>query len=107
MMDYVDNTLEQEIQENIPVSDAIEYSSQIIDAISILHESGIVHRDIKPENFLVSKEEDKKILKIIDFGESVLTDQPFNEELSSFLGCTLPFSPLECSLQSEEGYNKK
>lgn len=40
---------------------------QIIDALSCIHESGIIHRDIKPSNILVSGNRDK-IVKLTDFG---------------------------------------
>lgn len=62
------------------IHDILDYSSQIVEAISILHESGIVHRDLKPENFLVKKENGHSILKVIDFGESVLMNSPFDEK---------------------------
>ena len=60
------------MQEGISLENVLDYSSQIIEAISILHESGIVHRDVKPSNFLISEEGEDNVLKIIDFGESVL-----------------------------------
>ena len=37
----------------------VDFSSQIVEAVSILHQSGIIHRDLKPENFLVKKEENQ------------------------------------------------
>lgn len=32
-------------------------------------------------------------------------DESFVE--SHFLGCTVPYSPIECALKKEEGFNKK
>lgn len=46
---------------------ALRITSQILDCLSGLHESGLVHRDIKPENIMLSREGD---VKIIDFGLS-------------------------------------
>jgi serine/threonine protein kinase len=42
---------------------------QIVNAIEYLHDKKIVHRDLKPENILF-KDEEKKIVKLIDFGLS-------------------------------------
>lgn len=50
---------------------ALSIVSQILDALSGLHESGLVHRDIKPENVMLSREGE---VKIIDFGLSRFTD---------------------------------
>ena len=44
---------------------------QIIDAIDYFHQIGVCHRDLKPENILFDTEEKKRI-KIIDFGLSNL-----------------------------------
>jgi serine/threonine protein kinase len=40
-------------------------------AVAYFHDIGVVHRDIKPENVLIDKEMGN-ILKIIDFGTSVI-----------------------------------
>ena len=43
---------------------------QIFSAICYLHGMKICHRDIKPENIMLSRENDLKSIKIIDFGLS-------------------------------------
>ena len=40
---------------------------QIINGLDYIHKNNIVHRDLKPENLLLN---DKKVIKIIDFGLS-------------------------------------
>lgn len=47
--------------------EACEFFQQIISGIEYLHKFKIVHRDIKPENIIL---DNKKIIKIIDFGLS-------------------------------------
>jgi len=40
----------------------------LFDAINYCHQRGIVHRDLKAENILVGDRENKRIVKIADFG---------------------------------------
>jgi len=49
-------------------ADAANYVRQICLALEYMHSMGIAHRDLKPENLLLS--EDKKVIKITDFGFS-------------------------------------
>jgi len=46
---------------------ALKIISQVLEALSGLHESGLAYRDVKPENIMLSK---KGRVKIIDFGLS-------------------------------------
>src|SRR4051794_2821619 len=50
VMEYVDG---QPLQGPLPVRQAIEYASQICDALQAAHAKGIIHRDLKPGNVLV------------------------------------------------------
>ena len=49
--------------------EACLFYQQIISGIEYLHNLGIAHRDLKPENILLTN---SKVLKIIDFGLSIL-----------------------------------
>jgi Tol biopolymer transport system component/predicted Ser/Thr protein kinase len=52
------------LQGRLPVATAMEYASQILDALAVAHSKGVVHRDLKPSNILVAKQG----IKLLDFG---------------------------------------
>jgi beta-lactam-binding protein with PASTA domain/serine/threonine protein kinase len=56
----------------LPISTAISYEKQLLEAIGFAHRHGIIHRDIKPHNVLVSADQQAKAneprLKVTDFG---------------------------------------
>lgn len=54
----------------LPVSDAINYTIQMLHSLAEAHEKGIIHRDIKPDNIFLAKvySGKKPIVKLLDFG---------------------------------------
>ena len=54
------------------------YFIQILNSIKYCHSFDIVHRDIKPDNLILS--EDKKLIKLIDFGSSYDLNNLSNEQ---------------------------
>lgn len=57
-------------------SEARSIFLQIIQALNYCHTNGICHRDLKPENFLFLTKADDSPLKVIDFGLSILFEDP-------------------------------
>ena len=49
----------------IPEPRAVRYISQMLDAIGYMHSKNIIHRDIKPGNFIITADDE---IKILDFG---------------------------------------
>ncbi len=58
-------TLSQKIEDEIPLTDGLDYLIQACAGLQVAHTQGIVHRDIKPDNLFVTK---SGVLKVMDFG---------------------------------------
>jgi serine/threonine-protein kinase len=70
-MEFVDGTnLEDYVKERKRLGNqqALDFMIQATRAINHLHKHGIIHRDIKPSNFLVTKQDGKDRIKLIDLG---------------------------------------
>src|SRR5260370_3023372 len=61
VMEFVEGT---PLKGPLPVEKAVEYASQILDALDAAHRKGITHRDLKPANILITKQG----IKLLDFG---------------------------------------
>ncbi len=56
--------------EELPASDAIVWTQQVLRSIGEAHAKGIVHRDIKPDNIFLARVEGENdpMVKVLDFG---------------------------------------
>jgi len=54
-----------------PIDDALQVGARIADALSHMHEKGVVHRDMKPQNVMICKDGS---LRIMDFGIARASD---------------------------------
>jgi len=59
----------------LSVRERLELFTKVCEAIQHAHQKGVIHRDIKPSNVLVSTEDGKATLKVIDFGLAKATGQ--------------------------------
>uniref|UniRef100_A0A1I7TQB5 Protein kinase domain-containing protein n=1 Tax=Caenorhabditis tropicalis TaxID=1561998 RepID=A0A1I7TQB5_9PELO len=55
-------------------ADASNLIRQVLEAVSFMHDNGVVHRDLKPENLLYYNQEDESKIMISDFGLSKTED---------------------------------
>lgn len=87
-------TLERMIyeQHRIPVFRALEIAEQLLEAISDVHERGVVHRDLKPENLVVrSQRSGRPFIQLLDFGIAKVDDDATMTH--GFVGTPLFSSP--------------
>jgi len=94
------NDLEREVELRgpLPISEAVTYVLQAIDAIAEAHAVGIIHRDLKPTNlYLTLRSDGTRVVKVLDFGISKsIISQPRDIALTrtaAFVGSPLFMSP--------------
>ena len=71
VMDFIEGPdLEQLLEENndrpLPENDVLDWTTQVCDALEVVHANGLSHRDIKPANIKLQR--DSKSAMLIDFG---------------------------------------
>ncbi|MFR1472279.1 MAG: Stk1 family PASTA domain-containing Ser/Thr kinase [Actinomyces urogenitalis] len=68
VMEYVEGHTVRELLgegEAVPISEAVEIVTGVLDALEYSHRAGIVHRDIKPGNIMLTS---TGAVKVMDFG---------------------------------------
>ncbi|MCX6132879.1 MAG: protein kinase [Ignavibacteriales bacterium] len=65
VMEYVEGKTLKDMDQNVPLKQAVEIGTQVADGLAAAHEKGVVHRDIKPDNIMIRK--DGRV-QIMDFG---------------------------------------
>jgi eukaryotic-like serine/threonine-protein kinase len=71
VMEYVEGTTLDKLPARLPLEQAIDYSLQVLAALSYAHGKGVTHRDIKPANIMITTH---GVVKLMDFGIAKSTD---------------------------------
>ncbi len=69
---------------------------QVCRALTRAHQAGVVHRDLKPDNIFIVKDDDRDIVKILDFGVAKSASQALdgsNTKTGAMLGTPYYMSP--------------
>ncbi len=83
---------------NLSIVERLRLFAQVCNAVQHAHQKGIIHRDIKPSNVLVSTQDGKPLVKVIDFGIAKatgarLTEMTLFTEHKTFIGTPEYMSP--------------
>ncbi len=89
-MEYLDGQdLYRVLQDNWPMSKQrlVDILMQVLAALAVAHDMGVVHRDLKPENIMILKGksddgEDRDVVKVCDFGIAKLTETRGQKDLT-------------------------
>jgi serine/threonine-protein kinase len=67
VMEYVEGATLDKLaaEKRIPIEQVVEYSMQVLSALSYAHGRGVIHRDIKPGNIMITSH---GLAKLMDFG---------------------------------------
>ncbi|MCS6773669.1 MAG: serine/threonine-protein kinase [Anaerolineae bacterium] len=84
----------------MPIAQALMIGIQISEALSFIHQKGIIHRDIKPHNILIGEIGGKPIYKLGDFGIALARDRTRVTQTGGFG----PLSPIFASPEQILGY---
>ena len=78
----------------IPVAEVIEYTSQVLAALSYAHGRGVIHRDLKPANIMVTGQ---GVVKLMDFGIAKSKDELLHTRPGTTMGSIYYMSPEQVS----------
>lgn len=84
-------------EKKMTIAQAKFYWAQMVDAVALLHRSGIVHSDIKPENFIMTSGGQ---IRIIDLGLSFRIAPNQTSVLRPFAGTPEYMPPEVCQIQN-------
>src|SRR5437762_9326795 len=85
-------------QNQLSPRERLELFVSVCQAVQHAHQKGIIHRDIKPSNVLVTLQDGRPLVKVIDFGIAKalgqqLTDKTLFTGFAQLLGTPLYMSP--------------
>lgn len=94
-------------EQSLNAKQRLELFVDVCAAINHAHQKGVIHRDIKPSNVLVTAENDKPLVKVIDFGiskatEGKLTDHTLMTRIEQWVGTPTYMSPEQAGLGNQD-----
>jgi serine/threonine protein kinase len=91
----------------MPPRERLELFATVCQAIQHAHQKGIIHRDIKPSNVLVTQQDGKPLVKVIDFGIAKATGPQLTEKtlftnFAQMIGTPLYMSPEQAGMSASD-----
>ncbi len=92
VMEFVEGTTLEKLasQVRIPLDHILDYSMQVLAALSYAHGKGVTHRDIKPANIMITTH---GVIKLMDFGIAKSTGDMQLTRPGSTMGSVYYMSP--------------
>ena len=92
IMEFVEGTTLEKLasQSQIPLDQVLEYSTQVLSALSYAHSRGVTHRDIKPANIMITSH---GLVKLMDFGIAKSTNDMQLTRPGTTMGSVYYMSP--------------
>ena len=92
VMEYVEGTTIAKLLEKgpIPVDKAVNYTEQVLSALSYAHAKDVIHRDIKPANMMLTPD---GTIKLMDFGIARSSKEKGMTMVGTTLGSLYYMSP--------------
>jgi len=92
IMEFVEGvTLENRARKAaLPIPEALDYTSQVLGALSYAHGRGVIHRDLKPANIMVTAH---GVVKLMDFGIAKSKDELQHTRPGTTMGSIYYMSP--------------
>ncbi len=102
VMEFVEGQTMAEHLENGPISvpDALNYTGQVLKAVSYAHHQHIIHRDIKPPNMMLTPQ---GTIKLMDFGIAHAGDERSLTRTGTTLGSLNYMSPEQVKGEATDG----
>ena len=97
VMEYIEGkTLKQLIKKRgvLTLSETIDITLQLLDALATAHDSYIIHRDIKPQNIMIKE---SGLVKITDFGIAMAINSVELTQTNSVMGSVHYLPPEQAS----------
>ena len=101
IMEYIDGvTLADRLQQGpFSTADAVNYTGQVLSALSYAHAKHVIHRDIKPGNMMLTP---KGVVKLMDFGLARSIDEVGLTRTGTTLGSLDYASPEQVQSQAAD-----
>jgi eukaryotic-like serine/threonine-protein kinase len=92
VMEFVEGTTLDTLASKapIPLDQVLEYSTQVLSALSYAHSRGVTHRDIKPANIMITSH---GLIKLMDFGIAKSTNDMQLTRPGTTMGSVYYMSP--------------
>lgn len=93
-----------------PALKMVRYVCQICEALSAVHDEGLIHRDIKPDNIFLHRAEnsDTEVVKLLDFGiaRPTVSKSTMLTNYGRVMGTPEYMSPEQCRGPTPEQYER-